>query len=167
MQLAPDGSGVLASFAHVPSGTAEAAAFEACAYAADSGAQLWCTTHKIEPPAADGTRPVVNAREGDRAVFGVAGVGILALDAAAKAAPPVDLIYGGGVAGDCCAATALAAVGIIAVASIPYGTRSGVWCQCEHLELVGVALVKSTQCTLDRGHWEVLGTASWTAANNQ
>jgi hypothetical protein len=134
------GSRVIASFAHVPTGTTSAVAFEACAYAADSGAQLWCTMRKIDPPAANGIQRIVSAHDGERAVFGVAGLGIAALDAGAEASPQIDLVYGTGAAADCCPATALAAVGGVAVASIPYGTKSGIWCNCQHSKSVGIAI---------------------------
>jgi hypothetical protein len=139
LQLAANGSRVLATFAHL-SGVA-GVGFEACAYDASSGEQIWCTTHAISPPAPNGLQPVLAAQAGDgRAVFAVASEGLLVLDASSKAVPTVTLLYGQGEADDCCAATALVVVDDVAVASIPYGTWAAPWCSCTHSKLVGVAL---------------------------
>jgi hypothetical protein len=71
-------------------------------------------------------------------VFGVASIGLLALDAASVTSPTVELVYAQSEKDDCCSPTALALAAGIAVMSIPIGTLNPPWCQCEHSQLIGV-----------------------------
>ena len=139
VHLAAGGARVVATFAHATPGTASAIGVEACAYDSASGAELWCTA--LYKCAGSSVLPAVSAVSADgHLVIHMASVGLLVLNAASKAPPTIELLYGSGAADDCCAATALALADGLAVASIPYGTLNPPWCSCQHSKLVGVSL---------------------------
>ena len=85
---------------------------------------------------------VATLSEDDRLVFSLASVGLLHVDASLRngAPPKIGLLYGRDGADDCCAPTAVTVADDFLVASIPYGTQSGIWCNCRGSRLFGLKL---------------------------
>lgn len=139
VNLTPDRSRVLTTFAHVIRGTTNVVAAESCAFLADTGDQLWCT-----PPhttAGGSIVPTVSAltADGQQLLWHHATEGLLLVHAMSMVPPEITVLYSGG-KNDCCAATALAIVRDNAIISIPDGTVNPPWCHCEHSTLFGVKL---------------------------
>ena len=119
---------VVAVFSHLVEGTTTSNGVSACCYDAADGSELWCTKkHAIDPPSLTAITPMVTSHDDGLVAVGVAGVGILGVDASSATAPEkMEVLYSQGDADDCCAATALEIVGgsgaeKTIVASIPVG----------------------------------------------
>ena len=79
---------VVAVFSHIVTGTTTSNGVSACAYDTADGTEVWCTKKtKIHPPSATAISPVVSSHADGLVAVGVAGLGILTVDASAAAAP--------------------------------------------------------------------------------
>lgn len=146
--LDPSGRRILATFAIIKQAgsTIDLLGAEACAFRAADASQIWCTPpFNVSLPT--GTAPVFVSAVGENGqlAFHMAQVGLLAVDAspdvvsaADAGGPAIKLAYNS--SGNCCAATAVVVASSMAVVSIPDGSKSGIWCQCQHSKLVGVAI---------------------------
>ena len=136
---------MLATFGVMGGSPSAVVGVEVCAYGAADGAQLWCTPqYNVSSPAAIAISTL--ADDGHLA-FHMASVGLLAVDASAHSArggdaaadaPTISLVYDS--SANCCMATAVTVAGGVAVLSLPDGTRSGIWCNCQHSQLLGIEM---------------------------
>ena len=139
--LAMNYSRVIATFAHVPPGSMDVDSLEVCAFDVADGVSLWCTPTYATPHGSTLLPVAAAISKDDWLVFHSPFVGVLGVDAAASAAPSIELLFAGSDGSDnCCAATAIAATHGVAVASIPEGSYDPPWCNCMHSQLIGVAL---------------------------
>ena len=134
---------MLSTTAIFQAGSTQLLGVEACAFGAADGARKWCTPrYALE----GGIAPVsvaALADNGQQLVLHMAAVGLLLVDAgtsgdAAASPPAISMLYN--TSANCCSATAVTLASGVAVLSIPDGSRSGIWCQCQHSKLVGVQL---------------------------
>lgn len=138
VHLDASGSRVVATFAVVNGPQVLGA--EVCAFSASDGAELWCT-----PLFATKALPVLviadALAEDGQLVLHVSNVGLLTVDAGAKEAPAIAMLYN--TSSNCCGATAITVSSGVAVMSLPDGVFNPPWCQCTHSRLIGIALPHS------------------------
>lgn len=146
LHLASSGAQIITSFVHVDPNTSSVVAAEVCAFDAARGDESWCTPlYEVDPPLSSPSAlvpSVATLSEDDRLVFSLASVGLLHVDASPRNGAPqkIGLLYGRDGVDDCCAPTAVTVADDFLVASIPYGTQSGIWCNCRGSRLFGLKL---------------------------
>ena len=140
------GDRILTTFANIQTvgQSVQVIGAEVCAFGTADARQLWCTPpYNVSVPPGTAADFVAALAEEGQLAFHVTHIGLLSVDAGiarqhSKGAPPptIALTYDG--SGNCCSATSVSVEGGVVVASIPDGSQSGIWCQCQHSKLIGI-----------------------------